>query len=252
MKIFACLALAYFLGSCSASVPVRTAGSTDPLAPSRQLVVVRTASWDSYVGTLETYERDKTGDEWKRVHGPLAMTVGSAGLGWGTGLHGASLGPGPVKREGDRRSPAGAFSLSAVYGYAPADSVPGVAMPYIPLDSLMVCVDDPTSTYYNKVVDRSRVIEKDWNSAERMRLSGVWYRWGVIVDHNSDPRVPGAGSCIFLHVWGYPSEPTTGCTTFEEQDLVTLIRWLRPSARPAIIQLPEVEYQRLRSGWHLP
>ncbi len=252
MKILAFFVAALAVASCSTSVPIRPAGSTDPLAPSRQLVVVRTANWDTYTGTLEMYERDRAGDVWKRVREPMAMTVGSAGLGWGTGLHGAAVGPGPVKREGDRRSPAGAFSLSAAYGYAPVDSVVGLAMPYIPLDSLMVCVDDPTSTYYNKVVDRSLVTEKDWTSAERMRLSGVWYRWGVIVDHNSDPRVPGAGSCIFLHVWGYPSEPTTGCTTFEEQDLITLIRWLRPSARPALIQLPEAEYQRLKSGWHLP
>ncbi|MEK6649448.1 MAG: hypothetical protein AABY75_00595 [Bacteroidota bacterium] len=243
---------AFTLASCTAPELQRQAGMRDPLAMARQLVVVRTATWDTLGGRLEVYDRTQGSEGWRAVRGPYAITVGSAGLGWGTGLHGAAIAKGPVKREGDRRSPAGAFTLGAVYGYAAADAAGEFSMRYIPLDSNMVCVDDPTSQYYNLIVDRSNVIRRDWSSAERMRLSGPWYRWGIIVDHNTNPRISGDGSCIFLHVWGYPSEPTTGCTTFDEEQLLGLLRWLKPSEQPMLVQLPEEEYQRLRAGWRLP
>jgi len=45
--------------------------------------------------------------------------LGRAGLAWGLGLHGNPPFPGPIKREGDGRSPAGAFELSSAFGYAP-------------------------------------------------------------------------------------------------------------------------------------
>lgn len=240
------------LASCTAPELQRPGGFRNPLSKARQLVVVRTARWDTLGGRLDVYERTHESDGWRAVREPYAITVGSAGLGWGTGLHGSAAGKGPVKREGDRRSPAGAFSLSAVYGYASGDAIGDLAMPYIPLDSTTVCVDDPASRYYNMIVDQTNVAVQDWRSAERMRLSGPWYRWGVIVDHNADPRIAGDGSCIFLHVWGYPSEPTTGCTSFDEEHLLELLRWLKPSEHPVLVQLPEEEYQRLRAGWRLP
>lgn len=245
------LLLPAFLAACATTEFHRPAGSRAPLARTLQLIVVQTSAWDTSGGVLSVYERSIEGP-WKAVGEPFAITVGSAGLGWGTGLHGAVLGPGPVKREGDKRSPAGAFALSAVYGNAGAPEMADLAMPYIPLDTTIFCIDDPRSHYYNQIVDRDHVIEKDWRTAERMRLSGPWYRWGVIVDHNANPRIPGDGSCIFLHVWGYAGEPTTGCTSFGEEDLVRILRWLKPSAYPALVQLPAKEYQRLRDAWQLP
>ncbi|MCU0452898.1 MAG: hypothetical protein MUE68_04515 [Bacteroidetes bacterium] len=250
-RSIASIVLATLFVACSSTELHRPAGFRDPLARAQQLVVVRTASWDTSGGTLTVYQRAPQGS-WTIIGTPYAITVGTTGLGWGTGLHGAAMGSGPVKREGDKRSPAGVFALSAVYGNAGAQEMADLAMPYLPLDSTTVCVDDPRSRYYNQIVDRNNVRDKDWTSAERMRSNGPWYRWGVVVDHNADPRIPGDGSCIFLHVWGYAGEPTTGCTSFAEEDMVRLLRWLRPSAHPALVQLPASEYQRLKSSWNLP
>jgi L,D-peptidoglycan transpeptidase YkuD (ErfK/YbiS/YcfS/YnhG family) len=46
-----------------------------------------------------------------------------------------------------------------------------------------------------------------------------------------DPAVPGRGSAIFLHV---AVGATAGCVSLPETELVRLLRWLRPSAHPAI------------------
>lgn len=240
------------LPSCSIHARFEHAARPHPLAEARQVIVVSTAAWDSAVGVVHTYERESASAPWKLVGGPMAMVLAEKGLAWGTGIHGGALSDGPVKREGDRRSPAGVFSLSAVYGYAPESEASQFAMPYIATDSTTVCVDDPRSVYYNMIVRKTNVSSIDWIHAERMFFSASYYRWGVVIDHNQDPRIPGDGSCIFIHVWGSPTETTTGCTSLREEDVLKICRWLRPNARPVLVQLPQQEYDRFRSVWDIP
>lgn len=240
------------LDSCTPSVQRTATPFPQPLADARQVILVTTAGWDSSLGVVYTYERESITAQWKAVGGPMAMVLAEKGLGWGTGIHGGALSNGPVKREGDRRSPAGVFALSAVYGYAPESEASQFAMPYIATDSATVCVDDPSSVYYNMIVRKSNVTSIDWKHAERMFFSAAYYRWGVVIDHNQDPRTPGNGSCIFIHVWGSPTETTTGCTSLREDDVLGICRWLRPNARPVLVQLPQQEYERFRSAWDIP
>jgi D-alanyl-D-alanine dipeptidase len=244
--------LLFSLISCNPSSQRATNARPRPLSDSRQLIVVTTAAWDSAAGVVHTYERESTSTPWKLVNGPLAMILAEKGLAWGTGIHGGALGDGPIKREGDRRSPAGAFTLSALYGYAPESEASQFAMPYIAVDSTTVCVDDPRSVFYNTIVQKTNVASIDWKTAERMFSSGPYYRWGVVIDHNKDPRTSGDGSCIFLHVWGSPTEPTSGCTSLREDDVIGICRWLHPNARPVLVQLPQQEYRRFQSRWNLP
>ncbi len=234
-----------------ASAPVHD-GFIVPTLGSRQMVLVTTSGWDASSGTVRTFERGSDDDTWLEVHEPMGMTLGSKGLGWGTGLHGAAIGDGPVKKEGDNRSPAGVFTLDMLYGYAPESEAERFSMPYLPLDSTDECIDDPSSSYYNKVVDRKNVRTVDWKSSERMNRSGKYYEWGIIVGHNSDPRIAGGGSCIFLHVWGGATEPTSGCTSLDKDGLLEIMEWLSPTAHPILVQLPESEYQARREAWSLP
>ena len=54
-----------------------------------------------------------------------------------------------------------------------------------------------------------------------------------MIEYNAQPVVPGRGSAIFLHV--STGHPTVGCVSLPESELLRLLRWLRPAARPAII-----------------
>jgi L,D-peptidoglycan transpeptidase YkuD (ErfK/YbiS/YcfS/YnhG family) len=227
--------------------------ATNPTAQAEQIVLVRTTAWDSPTGTLVCFERERLGDPWRQVGDPCDINVGRTGLAWGVGLHGGTLGGGPEKCEGDGKSPAGAFRLSAVYGYAPRDSVRFLRLPYIEATSTCQCVDDPRSAYYNLVLDSLDVAQADWTSRERMRpQTGEWNRWGVIVDHNMSPREPGRGSCIFLHVTEGRGVPTSGCTSMEEERILALIRWLDAGKHPLLVQLPQAEYVRWKPDWRLP
>jgi L,D-peptidoglycan transpeptidase YkuD (ErfK/YbiS/YcfS/YnhG family) len=152
-------------------------------------------------------------------------------VGWG--------GVGP-KQEGDGRSPQGVFELGQVFGYTQEPPTgaffsSGSGLPYEPMAPGSICVDDPGSAYYGQIFDPDTLPEpargaRDWKSAEAMRRDlahgdGL-YRWGVVVRYN-DEGVPGAGSCIFLHVWRGPQYPTAGCTAMAEEDLLSVLGWLR-------------------------
>jgi hypothetical protein len=242
----------------SPPVPPPAAG---PAAGARQLLLVLTADWDAVPGSLRRFQRSSPSAPWRPVGGVIPVVVGRAGLGWGVGLHGsgppraaepAAAPAGPLKREGDGRAPAGAFELGPAFGYAPAAAVPGLRLPYIRLTGDWKCVDDPRSAQYNRLLDR-RTVRQDWQSAEDMAAAGEAYRLGVVVQHDWGAQTqPGAGSCIFLHIWAGPGSSTVGCTAMPADSLRALLGWLDPTRRPVLVQLPRPAYDRLRSTWALP
>ena len=219
-----------------------------------ELIVVTTPDWNSSQGTLRRYARANIRMPWKQVGEPITVVVGKNGLAWGKGAirvdaQGAQPSD-PLKKEGDERAPAGVFRLSKGFGYAVQEQ-PGWKMPYVSLTSSVECVDDAASRFYNQIVDRSTVTP-DWNSSEHMLRPDDLYRWGVLVEHNSSPVEAGAGSCIFMHIWRGPGQPTVGCTAMPQAGLESLIGWLDPKRSPLLVQLPEAEYRKLRKGWRWP
>ncbi|MFN0247975.1 MAG: L,D-transpeptidase [Kofleriaceae bacterium] len=218
-------------------------------ATTTQLVTAITADWNATSAELRLWKRD--GVAWKPVGDPWRGVVGRAGTGWGSGLHGrAPAGrEGPIKREGDGKSPAGVFDLTSAFGYAKAPPS-GSKIGYQQVDTNWKCVDDPDSREYNRVLD-ARTTTVDWNSAEEMRRADDAYTWVVEVAHNAS-RTPKDGSCIFLHVWSGSESSTVGCTAMEEPQLASLIAKLVPADRPAFVLLPRAEYDALADAWNLP
>lgn len=226
-----------------------SSAASNPLSDSRQSLVVVAPTWNSRTGTLRAFER--TGNEWKIRGVPIPVVLGKNGLGWGLGLNDAKKEPGPRKAEGDKRVPAGIFRLGPAFGYAPATSARWMKLPYVPLTPETEGIDDPRSRYYNQLVERSKVAQVDWHSSEQMRRDDDLYKWGLFVAHNP-AATPGAGSCIFLHIWRNPSAATVGCTAMREQDLLRLLRWLDPNEHPVLVQMPRREYETRQSKFGLP
>lgn len=223
----------------------------EALAKSRQLILVTTAGWNAVDGEMRRYERDSANHQWKSVGVKVPIVVGRSGMAWGNGLHGGAIGEGPIKKEGDGRSPAGIFNLSSAFGYASHKQAGGLKLPYVQAIAALECVDDPLSEHYNKVLDRASVENPDWKSSEQMRRDDDQYRWGVVVDHNAKGE-RGCGSCIFLHIWDAPGKGTAGCTAMEAARMEETLRWLDAGKRPVLVQLPRAEFERLRKVWGLP
>lgn len=231
------------------------------LAQSQQLILVTTKDWNAVDGELLRYERVPnervpTEQVWRAVGDKFAVVVGRSGMAWGSGLHGvpttlAKAGD-PIKKEGDGRSPAGVFTLSSAFGYAPVEQATNVKLPYIQATATLECVDDSGSANYNRLAERSKVPNADWKSSEQMRRDDDLYRWGVVVDHNAIKPQPDAGSCIFLHIWSSAGKGTAGCTAMEASKMKELLPWFDLKKKPVLVQLPQAEFDRLRESLGLP
>jgi L,D-peptidoglycan transpeptidase YkuD (ErfK/YbiS/YcfS/YnhG family) len=237
-----------------------TAGLVDSdvasvLAASRQLVVVQTSSWDDRVGRLQRFERHGTdkGGGWRAVGEGIDIVVGTAGLGWGIGLHGGGVGVNaPRKVEGDGRAPAGVFRLTRAFG---KQAAPESGLPSRTLTPGDVCVDDVSHAAYNRILPAGT--EKTWKSAEQLVRKDWLYDLIVVVDQNhgegdGDRVVAGRGSCVFLHVWRREKSGTAGCTAMDKAHLEDVIRWLKADDAPLLVQLPRDVYASVRATWGLP
>lgn len=213
------------------------------------LVTAVADDWTSTKVTLTRWHRTNIEYAWKQVGTPWDGVIGSAGLAWGDGIHGrgAPRGhDGPTKREGDGKAPAGAFHVKQRFGYDARHETFFHFRHYKPLTDATECVDDPRSAAYNTLVEHTG--SADWTSAEHMRRDDDLYAIGAVVEHNSH-RIPGDGSCIFLHVWSGPDSTTVGCTAMDRD---ALDRLLSASDDLVLVQLPRAEYRALQHEWGLP
>jgi L,D-peptidoglycan transpeptidase YkuD (ErfK/YbiS/YcfS/YnhG family) len=199
--------------------PATRPGSPSPSrAPSRaagrQLITVMAAAYGATYGVLTAYTATPgASGGWSRVLGPWTARLGNAGLA-----------PPGQKREGDGRTPSGTYRFGFFFGVRPN---PGVAFPYRRPQPDDVWDDDPSSPLYNEWVDDRRV--DPGASPEPMYVSG--YDYGAVIAYNT-ARTPGLGSAIFLHV--NIGHATTGCVTLPVDELLKVLRWLRPGESPRI------------------
>lgn len=214
------------------------------LSSAQKLIVIVTDDWNSSNGTLFLFDKMKGG--WKKQRQEIPVSVGAFGLGWGAGLHSDQKGE-YIKREGDKRSPAGIFELDTVVYGIPTDAPDGIRYPYRPLSEATRCVDDSLSAFYNRIIEEDSA-KKDWTSAESMKRIAPDYKYLIAIKHNP-LNEKAQGSCIFFHI---NKMPTSGCTSMNEEDMLVMLHWLDPKRTIYVIQLPHEEYHRLRSEWKLP
>ncbi|MEZ5419972.1 MAG: L,D-transpeptidase family protein [Vicinamibacterales bacterium] len=238
-------------GAAAQAGGARPVSATGLLTAAGQLVVVTTADWNAVRGDLRTYERGRDGG-WVDARPRAAavpIVVGKNGTAWDPGL--VPPVAGPLKAEGDGRSPAGVFALARAFGFAPAGEAGWLKLPYVEVTPTLECVDDPASGDYNQLVDAAAV-KPDWGSSEKMRQIDPAYRWGVVVEYNTSPVVPRRGSCVFLHIGGDRGAGTAGCTAMTEPALKAVMQWLDPARAPVLVQMPVDAYAALRAAWGLP
>ena len=217
----------------------------------RQLVVAIAPDWSSHRATLQCYQRDRDGGEWRiSVEQSWPVLLGKNGLAWGRGVFERPRGTGE-KREKDGCAPAGIFQLGPVFGYA-ARPPDGAVWSYVQVGKFDAWIDDPRLPHYNEHVRVDPRQVPGWFESQRMRLGDSAYKWLLQIKHNTNPATPGFGSAIFFHVRRGPDRPSAGCTTMAEDDLVKLIGWLRPDATPHYVLLPREVYDTLRRSWKLP
>jgi L,D-peptidoglycan transpeptidase YkuD (ErfK/YbiS/YcfS/YnhG family) len=164
------------------------------------------------------YSMEKRGDNWQTAFKPFDAVIGRNGFA-----------PQGEKREGDGRTPSGIYPLKTAFGY---DETIKTKMPYRQALADDIWVDDPNAADYNHWVKKDQTQAA---SCEMMKRDDDLYKYGIVIEYNTDPVIKGNGSAIFLHIWKCPGLSTAGCVAVSEQNLIKILEWLDPDASPLII-----------------
>ncbi len=187
------------------------------IGKSSQILLVRDEGF-LFFTLAKLYTFEKQGDIWQQAFEPMDAAIGRNDFALDQ-----------QKREGDGKTPSGVYPLKLTFGY---DESVQTKMPYrqtLPDD---VWVDDPDSPDYNRWV---KLKDTQAVSFERMRRDDDLYKYGVIIEYNTDPVIRGNGSAIFLHVWKCAGMPTAGCVAVAEENMLKILKWLNPAAHPLMI-----------------
>lgn len=250
--IFTILCAAFLaITTIAQSKTMETTKKNYAYADARQAVVVTTADWNQVSGKAQLFERKTTNAGWSPVGKSFPVVVGKNGMAWSQALNELPSDTGRIlmKTEGDGKAPAGIFALPSSFGSAEKPEF--IKLPYEKLTESVECVDDVKSAHYNRIVDRDKIENFDWNSSEKMLAVGEQYDLGVFVGHNR-ARQAGGGSCIFLHIWKDKNTGTAGCTAMARENIKTVLEFLDPAKNPVLIQLPEDSYRKYQTKWNLP
>lgn len=180
-------------------------------APYRQVITVEASSPDAVTAVVRVWQRDAEG-RFVQVMAPEIAWVGVHGVG--------------PTREGAGRTPVGVFTLTRAFGNQPNN---GTRLPYTYVGPNDWWDEDPASREYNQMVVSS---VSPGGASENLYDAGRAYAHAVVINYNTGPVVPGAGSGFFLHVsFGAPTE---GCVAVPEGYLNRVMRWLDPKEHPVI------------------
>jgi len=152
---------------------------------------------------------------------------------WGARVMRVAMGPAGTiasKREGDGATPVGRFAFRYLLYRPDRLRPPPTGLGLRPLSTRDGWCDDPDDVLYNRPVTlpyRARH-ERLWREDEIYDLI-------VVLGHNDDPVVPGAGSAVFLHVARPDFSPTAGCIVMARDDLLALLALSGPGDCLAVV-----------------
>jgi L,D-peptidoglycan transpeptidase YkuD (ErfK/YbiS/YcfS/YnhG family) len=196
------------------------------LYSSQQIILVVANDFNTSQAFLECYE------DGEKLFDTLNVNIGTNGLGWGIGeIALTQKSHEPLKYEGDKKSPAGVFKLTDIYGYSKNSNY---KMPYLYTSENLICVDDSDSLFYNHIIQ----MNGDEKSFEYMKREDGQYELGIVVAHNKN-ALKQRGSCIFLHVKKSEDATTAGCSAMRLGEIKQIGNWLDSKKNPILIQIPK-------------
>ena len=198
------------------------------IGKSRQVILVTTYTI-FFFSEQKVYALEKNENQWKSAFEPFNAMIGKNGFAL----------PGE-KREGDGKTPSGVYYLKTTFGY---DESIKTKMPYRQALADDLWIDDINAGDYNRWVKKSETQAKSY---EKMKRDDDLYKYGIVIEYNTNPVVKGYGSAIFFHVWGGDDITTEGCVAVSEENIIKILEWLDPKAEPFIIMGIE------DTTWRLP
>ncbi len=173
----------------------------------------------SVKATLHTFTRKTPADAtWQRAAQPEPAVVGATGIGWAEDFQHLAKKDEPIKREGDKRTPAGIFRIAGPFGFE-ASKIGG----YTKLQAgkqLLRRRSRPRSSTAGSSTSASRRRPRAARTCRRCRVC----KRGLMVDYPAR-RGAKAGSCIFIQVWDGAEAGTKARIGMPEERITVLQEW---------------------------
>jgi len=129
------------------------------------------------------------------------------------------------KKEGDKSTPKGKFTLGMLYYRGDKVQKPITNLKIKKITKKMGWCNDPMHKKYNKEI----LIEKKIKFEKLFRKDNI-YDYFIVINYNSKKTIPNKGSAIFLHLTkNY--RPTLGCIALNKKDFLILAKIINKNSK---------------------
>ncbi|MFL2525662.1 MAG: L,D-transpeptidase [Pelagibacteraceae bacterium] len=133
------------------------------------------------------------------------------------------------KKEGDKKTPAGLFSLGKVYYRKDKIRHLKTNLRKIVIKKKMAWCDDPNNKFYNKLTFTND------KSKEKLYRKDNLYNIIVVINYNIKPIIKNKGSAIFIHLARKNYSGTMGCIGLKKKDLLDILKTVTKRTKIKII-----------------
>ncbi|MBE7187967.1 L,D-transpeptidase [Jatrophihabitans endophyticus] len=197
-----------------ASLPV-----DEPAHGAGQVITVQARSTTDTTAVLKRWRRAAGG--WRRIGPSVPANLGTDGM----SRHAS---------ESRSATPVGSFTLTRAFGH---DADPGTRLPYTQTTPDDWWISQPGPLYNTRQRCASQCAFTQGDPNEHLYYETPAYDYAVVIDYNTR-NAPGGvrqgrGSAFFLHV--SEGRPTAGCVSIPVDQLLRVLRWLKPRDKPRIL-----------------
>ena len=129
------------------------------------------------------------------------------------------------KKEGDKCTPKGVFSLGKLYYRADRVRKPTTKISTKIIKKNMGWCDDVTSKFYNKEMKINKNIKH-----EKLYRNDHVYDYLIVINYNTKKIKLGKGSAIFLHLTKNYKK-TLGCVAVKKKDFLIILKLITKNTR---------------------
>ena len=133
------------------------------------------------------------------------------------------------KKEGDKKTPAGIFSLGKIFYRKDKIENLKTKRKKVIIKKNMAWCDDPRNKFYNKLI-----VTND-KSKEKLFRKDNLYDIIIVINYNIRPVKKNKGSAIFIHLSRKNYSGTMGCIALNKKDLIEILKSLKNNEKIKII-----------------
>ncbi len=133
------------------------------------------------------------------------------------------------KKEGDKKTPAGIFSLGNVFYRKDRIQNLKTNLKKIIIKKNMAWCDDPQDKNYNKLIYTNK------KNREKLFRKDNLYNIIIVINYNLRPIKKNKGSAIFIHLARKNFSGTMGCIGLKKRDLLEILKKISKKTKIKIL-----------------